>query len=82
MENIYPVIDKRDIVLTSSSHYQIGIEDTLYTLRLFADELAIEKSRIFVACGYANRIGEAGKNQNLVDDVRKLGRQMAASLKD
>ncbi len=53
-----------------------GIEDTVHTLKQFIDELDVERGRIFVACGYANRPGEAESNLPLVEEARKLGRQM------
>jgi len=59
-----------------------GIEDTLHTLRQFIDwSFDVEKDRIFIACGYANRPGEAKNNLPLVEEARKLGRQMVESLK-
>jgi len=61
---------------------QIGIEDTLHTLRQFADELGASEDRIFVVSGYANELGDAKKNLLLVEEARKLGRQMAESLKE
>lgn len=54
-----------------------GIQDTVYTLKQFIDELDIEKDRIFTACGFANKLGEAKSNLPLVEEARKLGRQMA-----
>jgi len=61
---------------------QMGIEDTLHTLRQFTDEFSIEKNKIFITCGYANRIGDAKNNLHLVEEARKLGRQMAECLKE
>lgn len=58
-----------------------GIEDTLHTLKQFTDEFPVEENRIFTACGYASRLGEAKNNIPLVEEARKLGRQMAESLK-
>ena len=54
-----------------------GILDTVYTLKQFIDELDVEGDRIFIACGYANRPGEVKSNLPLVEEARKLGRQMA-----
>lgn len=60
-----------------------GIEDTLYTLKRFIeDPFRVRADGIFTVSGYANRLGEAEKNQALVEDARKLGRQMVASLKE
>ena len=61
---------------------QMGIEDTLHTLRQFTDEFGVKEDRIFIATGYANRLGEAKNNLPLVEEARKLGRQMARSLKE
>ncbi len=62
---------------------QEGIEDTLHTLKQFVDWcFDITENRLFIASGYANRIGDAGKNAKLVADASKLGKQMAARLKD
>ena len=60
---------------------QIGIEDTLHTLRQFTGELGTKEDRIFTASGYANKLGDAKNNLPLVEEARKLGRQMAESLK-
>ena len=57
-----------------------GIEDTVHTLKQFIDELDVEDDRIFIACGYANRPGEAKDNLPLVEEARKLGREMVGSL--
>jgi len=60
-----------------------GIEDTLHTLRQFVDwTFAVEEDRIFIASGYALRPGEVKNNLHLVEEVRKLGRQMVESLKE
>ena len=59
-----------------------GIEDTLHTLKQLTDEFSIEENRIFITCGYANRIGEAKNNLPLVEEARKLGRQVVESLKE
>ena len=59
-----------------------GIEDTLHTLRQFIDEtFEVNEDKIFTVCGYADRLGEGKDNLPLVEEARKLGRQMAASLK-
>ena len=59
-----------------------GIEDTLQTLKQFIDEsFDVEVNRILIACGYAGKAGEAKNNIPLVEEARKLGRQMAQSLK-
>ena len=61
---------------------QIGIEDTVHTLMQFTDELSVEDNRIFTVCGYATRMGDVQNNLKLVEEARKLGRQMAESLKE
>jgi len=61
---------------------QIGIEDTLHTLRQFTDEFNVNENRIFTISGYANKLGEAKSNLPLVEEARKLGRQMVESLKE
>ncbi len=60
-----------------------GIEDTLYTLNQFVDWSfnVGENSKIIVA-GYAHNPGEAQENLPLVEEARKLGRQMAELLKE
>ena len=60
---------------------QEGIEDTLHTLKQFSDEFAVNEDKVFVASGYANKLGEAKSNLPLVEQARKLGRQIAESLK-
>ena len=60
-----------------------GIEDTLHTLKQFVDWVFdVGENRIFIACGYALRPGEVKNNLPLVEEARKLGRQMVASLKE
>ena len=60
---------------------QIGIEDTLYTLRQFIADFNVEENKVFIASGYANKTGEVKDNLPLVEEARELGRKMAASLK-
>lgn len=59
-----------------------GIEETLHTLRQFIGEsFDVEEDRIFVACGYAGGPGEVKNNLPLVEEARKLGRQLVNRLK-
>ena len=60
---------------------QIGIEDTLHTLRQFSDEFNVKENGIFSITDYAHKIGDARKNPHLVEEARKLGRQMMQHLK-
>jgi len=60
-----------------------GIEDTLHTLNQFVDwSFNVEKDRRFIVTGYASKPGEAKQNLPLVEDARKLGRQMVVSLEE
>ncbi len=59
-----------------------GIEKTLVTLELFAREFGVDKENLFIVSGFANRIGDARKNQKLIEDAREMGRKMAQSLKN
>jgi multimeric flavodoxin WrbA len=60
----------------------LGIEDTLHTLRQFIDEtFEVDENKIFTVCGYAGGSGEVKSNFPLVEEARKLGRQMVVSLK-
>jgi len=60
-----------------------GIEDTLHTLKQFVDErFDINADKELIIRGYADRIGDAKNNPPLVEEARKLGRQMVASLKE
>ena len=60
----------------------LGIEDTLHTLRQFLGEIfEVNEDKIFTVCGYAGGPGEVKNNLPLVEEARKLGRQMVASLK-
>ena len=60
-----------------------GIKDTLYTLNQFVDwSFNVEDDKRFIIVGYANKLGEAENSLSLVEDARKLGRQMAKSLKE
>ena len=61
---------------------EIGIEDTLHTLRHFTDEIDVKEDKVFVVSGYVTRIGDAEKNLPLVEEARNLGRQMAESLNE
>jgi multimeric flavodoxin WrbA len=55
-----------------------GIEDTLNTLRKFAEwTFPIPKDRIISVTGYANKMGEAEENTSLVNGAISLGRQLA-----
>jgi len=59
-----------------------GIEDTLHTLKQFTEwSFTVEENRIFIVSGYASTLGEAKNNLPLVEEARKLGRQMVESLK-
>ena len=59
-----------------------GIEDTLHTLKQFINEsFNVREDRLFIVCGYANKPGDAKNNLPLVEEARKLGRQMVESLK-
>jgi multimeric flavodoxin WrbA len=60
-----------------------AIEDTLPTLNQFVDwSFDITEDRKFIVSGYANEVGDARKNEKLLEDARDLGRRMAASLKN
>jgi len=60
---------------------QIGIEDTLYTLRQFIADFNVEENKVFITSGYADQPGEVKDNLPLLEEARELGRKMAASLK-
>ncbi len=60
---------------------EIGIEDTVYTLKQFAKEMEVSDEGIFTATGYAKEIGDAVKNLSLVEEARELGKRMARYLK-
>ena len=60
-----------------------AIADTLHTLNQFVDWcFDITKNRRFVVPGYAHKLGDARKNQALVEEARELGRQLVASLRE
>jgi multimeric flavodoxin WrbA len=59
---------------------QMGIRDTLHTLKQFTDEFNVAKDKVFIVSGYANKIDDSQKNYLLVADAKKLGRQMVESL--
>jgi multimeric flavodoxin WrbA len=60
-----------------------GIEDTMHTLKLFIGEsFAIDGDKIFTACGFAGRLGEAKNNMSLVQEARKLGRRIVETLEE
>lgn len=59
-----------------------GIEDTLYTLKQFVDDrFDVDGDKRFIVTGYADIPGEVKDNPSLVDEARKLGRLMVASMK-
>ena len=59
-----------------------GVEDTLHTLRQFIGEtFKVDEDKIFTVWGYADRLGEVKDKLPLVEEARKLGQQMVASLK-
>ena len=60
---------------------QIGLDDTLHTLRQFADEFGVGEDGIFTVSGYARKVGDAGKNPRLAEEARELGRRMVQFLK-
>lgn len=60
-----------------------GIEDTLHTLKQFIDEsFLVDEKRKFIIRGYASRTGDVKNNIPLVEEARKLGKQMAEVLKE
>ncbi|MFC1941543.1 flavodoxin family protein [Chloroflexota bacterium] len=61
---------------------QIGIEDTLYTLKQFSEDFDVSDGGTFMVTGYANKLGDAKKNFPLMEEARNLGREMALYLKE
>jgi multimeric flavodoxin WrbA len=60
-----------------------AIEDTLHTLNQFVDWwFDIKEDRKFVVSGYADKLGDTKKNLPLINDARKLGKQMVESLRE
>ena len=59
---------------------QIGIEDTLHTLRQFADEFGVKENGVFTVTGYASKTDDARKDLRLAEQARELGRRMARYL--
>jgi multimeric flavodoxin WrbA len=59
---------------------QMGIEDTLHTLRQFTDEFNVAKDKVLIVSGYANKTGDAQKNNSLAADAKQLGKQMVETL--
>lgn len=60
---------------------KIGIDDTLHTLRQFVDEFEVSDDKVFIASGYAAKIGDIQNNPSLIEAARNVGKQMAQSLK-
>ncbi|MFC1989503.1 flavodoxin family protein [Chloroflexota bacterium] len=59
-----------------------GIEDTLHTLNQFIDwSFNLQEGGKFIASGYSHKLGEVKDNLTLIEESRKLGKQMAESLK-
>ena len=58
-----------------------GLEDTVKTLNLFLNEMKIPEEKRFVVSGYAFQPDDAKQNPALVEAVRKLGEQLAESIK-
>ena len=62
---------------------QVGIEDTLYTMKQFVDEaFDIEEGMKFIVYGYAGKTGAVKENLPLVEAARRMGRQMVEGLGD
>ena len=61
---------------------QEGIEDTLHTLRQFVDEFEVADDKVFIASGYATRVGDILNNPSLIEAARNVGRQMAEGLRE
>lgn len=60
-----------------------GIEDTLHTLKRFVGEsFVVGGDAIQVVSGYAGSPGEAKQNAPLVEEARRLGREMVGRLTD
>lgn len=60
-----------------------AIEDTLHTLNQFVDwSFDVGENRKIIVAGYAHNPGEAQNNLPLVEEARKLGRQMAEFLQE
>lgn len=60
----------------------LGIEDTLHTMKQFVGEtFTVGDDSLLVVSGYAGRAGDVKSNPSLVEQARKLGRQMVESLK-
>jgi multimeric flavodoxin WrbA len=59
---------------------QIGIEDTMHTLRQFIGEFGVGDDKVFIASGYANKIGDVQHNRSLVEAAREVGRKMVENL--
>jgi multimeric flavodoxin WrbA len=58
-----------------------GIEETVHTLnRFIGASFNIQPDSKFTVTGHANRIGDAEKNLELVEQAREMGRQMANCL--
>jgi multimeric flavodoxin WrbA len=59
-----------------------GIEETVHTLKQFIGEsFNVNDDKIFIVSGYATNPGEAKKNPELVEEARRLGRQIMENLK-
>lgn len=60
-----------------------GIEDTLHTLNQFVDwSFDIGEDKRLIVSGYASKPRDAKNNLPLMEEARKLGRQMVESLKE
>ena len=60
---------------------QIGIEETLDTLRKMTEDFKVTEESVFTATGITNFIGDAAKNLTLVEEAKQLGRSIAQYLK-
>ena len=60
-----------------------GIEDTLHTLNQFVDwAFDVDEDKRLIVTGYAGRVGEVKDNLSLLEEARKLGKQMVERLKE
>jgi multimeric flavodoxin WrbA len=59
----------------------IGIEDTLSTLKNFvSSSFSVDSRHIFTVSGYAGEAGDIKNNTSMIDEARKLGKQIVGNL--
>jgi len=77
VKGIHPKAKTLGIIVVAESE---GIEDTVRTLKRFADwTFRVPPANLFTLTGYATKAGEIKNKTGVVEEAREMGRKMAAA---